>query len=159
MNCASMDSVWCGWHFPAWKQHLHANILSRFNRTSMYFVSIHSPITMHQSACRIAITSGLKDEIGFESSSSAAACTVTISMLTSLCIVQHVWFANWPFPDCIEQSRSALVKELLTFIESANSASFSGTMCNVKLLLSEWSLRTLYWNLSCGSLFVESTSA
>jgi len=25
-------------------------------------------------------------------------------MLMFLCTVQHVWFANWPFPDCIERA-------------------------------------------------------
>jgi len=99
---------------------------------------------MHRSACRITTTSGLTVVIGFECSSSAAACTVTISMLTFMCIVQHVWFANWPFPDCIEQSCSALAKDVLGFIESANSASFSGTRYNVKLLFSGLSPRTLY---------------
>ena len=67
---------------------------------------------MPRSARRITITPGLTIVIGFEchGSSSAAACAVTISMFTFLCIVQHVWFANWPFPDCNEQSRSALTR-------------------------------------------------
>ena len=99
---------------------------------------------MPRSARRITITSGATVAIRFECSSSAAVCTVTILMLTFLCIVQHVWFVNWPFPDCIEQSRSALAKGLLGFIESADSVSSSGTMYNVKLLFSGLSPRTLY---------------
>jgi len=71
-------------------------------------------------------------------------CIFLMSMLTFLCIVQHVWFANWPFREGIEQSRSALAKDLLGFIESANSASFSSTMHNVKLWFSGLSPRTLY---------------
>jgi len=110
----------------------------------VYFVLIHSPITMPRSARRITITSGLTVVIGFECSSSAAAYTVTILMLTFLCIVQHVWFANWPFPDCTERLRSALAKDLLGFIESTNSSSFSGTIYNVKLLFSGLSPRLLY---------------
>jgi len=66
--------------------------------TSVYSVLIHSPITMPRSARRITTTSGLTVVIGFECSPSTAACTVIISMLTLLCIVQHVWLANWPFP-------------------------------------------------------------
>jgi len=36
----------------------------------------------------------------------------------------NVWFANGPFPDCIQGSRSALAKDSLGFIERANSASY-----------------------------------
>ena len=89
----------------------------KIQRYMCVFFWIHSPITMTRSARRITITSGLIVVIVFECSCSTAACTLNISTLTFLCIVQHVWFANWPFPYCIEWSRSALAKRLLSFID------------------------------------------
>jgi len=77
-----------------------------FNCTFVYFDSIHYNDMIRMPSI-ITITSGFTVLIGFKFLSSGSACTVTISMLMFLCSVQRVWFANWPFPDCIEQSRCA----------------------------------------------------